>query len=124
MVVTPFSHIDMLAVDLSIMHRENTPSLLKSSIILSPTESRSSSWNVGGTGKELALGKELAPALITALLLILAGDVETNPGPASNGIYLIVFGVGIVSSAFMSFIAYCKDRGFQVCSFILEEESD
>ena len=74
----------MLAVDRSIMHGGNTPSLSKSSMTFFPTEGISSSWNVGWTGKELALGEGLATALITALLLILAGDVETNPGP-TNG---------------------------------------
>jgi len=40
----------------------------------------SSSWDIG-------TGKEVTPALITALrklLLILAGDVETNPGPGNG----------------------------------------
>ena len=73
----------MLTVDTNILYGGNSPSLLiaiKSSL----TEGISSSLGVRRTGKELAPGKELA--ILTALrkLLILAGDVETNPGPGNG----------------------------------------
>ena len=87
-----------------------------------------SSWDIG-------TGKELTPALITALrklLLILAGDVETNPGP-ENGKQCIyhrkvkgrncsaflshnhyisnVFGASINHPhCIQNYMVYCKDR--------------
>ena len=88
----------------------------------------SSSWDIG-------TGKELTPALITALrklLLILAGDVETNPGPGnskqcvyhkkvkgrncsaflSHNHYISnVFGASINHPhCIQNYMAYCKDR--------------